>query len=102
MDPTMLLTLENMLTFLTAGGAAYLAFYILDNRNWPLNAEQKRYAAYGLTAGLAIVFWFMKVVLVNEPLPADWRELVQVAYSVGAGAVIGNQLIHARLSMKKE
>ncbi len=98
----MLLTLPNLLTFLSAGGAAYLAFYILDTKKWPLNAEQKRYAVYALTGGLAVLFWFAKMVLVNEPLPADWRELVQVAYSVGAGAVIGNQLLHARLSMKKE
>lgn len=103
MDPIVFLSLPDTLTFLVAGGAAYIAFWLLDNVQWLvlLDAEKKRYAAYILTGGLAFVLWVLKMVLIQEPLPLELRDWLLTGWAVGAGAVVGNQLLHARFSLKK-
>ncbi len=104
MDPTLLLTLPNALTWLAGGGAAVLVLWLLDRDSpWVnvLDPEVKRYAAYVLTGGLAVLFWYVKAALYAEPLPQNVTEWADIAYKIAAGAVAGNQLLHARFSMGK-
>lgn len=98
------LSLPDLLTFVTGGGAAVLAFWLLDRISWlgNLNPEQKRYTAYVLTGGLAVLAWLIKLAMLYEPTPADTRAWAESLYSVAAGAIVANQLLHARVSMKKK
>ena len=80
-----------------------MSFQLLEWVDWlkNLSPEWKRYAAYALTASIAIVAWLAKIVMTYEATPDDWRAWVESAYGVAAGAIIGGQLLHAKLSMKK-
>lgn len=103
-DIASLVTLPNMLSFLAAGGAAYIVLWLLDRDSpWlsTLNAEQKRYAAYVGTGLLAFTFYLLKTWLARDAFPVDLRDWLMTAWAVGAPAAMMNQLLHARFSMKK-
>ena len=96
--------LSDALTFLAVGGSAYLSFWLLESVEWltNLSPERKRYAAYALTAGIAVLAWLGKITMMYEVPPEGWRCWIESAYGVAAGSVIANQLLHARLSMKRD
>ncbi len=90
--------LRDALLFLSTAGAAVAAYWLLDE--WFILArlapQQKRWAAIGLTAGIALAAWGAEVAMLYAPVPVGWRAWMEQGFSVGGAAVGLNQLIHSR------
>jgi hypothetical protein len=95
--------LRDLLVFMTAGGAAIAAYYLMENvfALASLAPAAKRWAAYLLTAGIAVGAYLLQVAMLYQPAPVDWRGWVEVLSAVAFGAIGLNQIIHGQARLGK-
>ena len=86
---------------ISGGGAAYAGYWLCDNVPWlqKLVGDYKRYAAFAITAALAIVAWVGLTAIGGAGWPGDWRAWVSELFSVAATAIIAGQGIHAATTL---
>ena len=88
---------------MSGGGAAYVGFWLVERVAFlaTLASDVKRYAAFALTAALAVGAWCGLTALTGEPWPVDWRAWVNVLFSVAATAIIAGQAVHGAKVLRK-
>ena len=94
--------LESALVWvISGGGAAYAGYWLCDNvpALQKLVGDYKRYAAFALTAVIAISAWCGLTAVAAGAWPADWRAWVSELFSVAATAIIAGQGIHAATTL---
>ena len=67
--------LTSALTWIiSGGGAAWFGWWLCNHVSWlvALTDDYKRYAAYGLTAIIAVAAWAMLTAGTGEPWPVGW------------------------------
>ena len=86
---------------ISGGGAAYAGFWLVDNVDAlaRLVGDYKRYAAFALTAIIAIGAWCGLTAVTAGAWPGDWRAWVSELFSVAATAIIAGQGIHAATTL---
>ncbi len=89
---------RDALLFLSTAGAALAAYWAMDecfilDR---LTPKEKRWAAIGLTALIALAAWGVQIAMLYAPQPAAWRDWIEQGFAVAGAAVGLNQLIHSR------
>lgn len=91
--------LRDFLVFLSTAGSALAAWWLMDNVLLlsRLEGANKRYAAFALTAGLAVLGYLGQVGMLYAPAPANWRGWVESLFAVAGAAVGLNQIIHAQI-----
>ena len=90
--------LESALVWIVSGGgAAWAGFWLVDHipAMQLLIGDYKRYAAFALTAAIAISAWCGLTAVTAGAWPGDWRAWVSELFSVAATAIIAGQGIHA-------
>ena len=93
--------LRDFLVFLSTTGAAVAAWWLMEQL-WflaRLEPPAKRYAAFGLTAAIAVVAWLAQVAMLYAPAPEGWRSWVESLSAVAFTAVGLNQILHAAVTM---
>jgi len=90
-------TLKEILVWATTVGAGVLAYWLIDAVDWlsGLPPRQKRLAAVGLTAIIAVAAWGLQIVFQYLPSPADWRSWIEAIVGVAAVAFSVSQGLHA-------
>ena len=115
----MIVTLREGLLWLMGVGAGVLAFYVLDrlehsvrltpawfvalrNRFIELTAEDKRYAAFVLTAVIAVLAYLLTLLMGYNLAPGAWREWAEELFSVVAAAIVASQVAHGRVALRRK
>ena len=94
--------LESALVWIiSGGGAALVGVWLCDHvpALQALGGDYKRYAAFGLTAAVAVGAWCGLTAVTAGVWPADWRAWVSQLFSVAATAIIAGQGIHAATTL---
>ena len=94
--------LTSALTWIiSGGGAAYAGFWLVDNVDAlaRLVGDYKRYAAFTLTAAIAVGAWCALSALTGEPWPVGFAGWVSQLFSVASVAIIAGQGIHAATTL---
>lgn len=80
------MSFEQAILFLASGGAGPLVYYLLEKQAWfqrIAEPDYKRWTAFGITAGIGVVFWFIGVAFEVIQMPAgDWRSWVTAVVEV--------------------
>jgi hypothetical protein len=111
----MIVTLREGLLWLMGVGAGVLAFWVLERletsvtprlaglRRWfiELTAEDKRYAAFGLTAVIAVLAYLLTLLMGYGLAPGAWRAWVEELFSVVAAAIVASQVAHGRVELRR-
>ncbi|HEX2986913.1 MAG TPA: hypothetical protein VHS06_01925 [Chloroflexota bacterium] len=94
--------LQDLLVFI-AGGAAVVVYYLMENvfALASLAPSAKRWAAYLLTAAIAVAAYLFQVVMLNQPAPVDWRGWVESTSAIAFGVIGLNQIIHGQARLGK-
>jgi len=94
---------EALVWIISGGGAAYVGFWLVEHVAWfgQLASDLKRYAAFGLTAILAIAAWVAMIAVTGEPWPVGWQSWLSALFSVAATAIIAGQAVHGAVVLRK-
>ena len=109
------MTLREGLLWLMGAGAGVLAFWALyrletsvtprlawlRQRFLDLASEDKRYAAFALTALIAVCAYLLTLVMGYGTAPGPWREWVEELFSVIAAAIVASQVAHGRVALRR-
>ncbi len=96
--------LRDVLVFLSTTGAAIAAYWLMENVFFlaSLDPATKRWAAFILTAFIAVAAWLAQVAMLYQPAPTDWRGWVESLSAVAFAAVGLNQIIHGKVSLGRQ
>lgn len=106
------MTLREGLLWLMGAGAGVLAFWLLDRmeasdstwfERWfvALSAEDKRYAAFGLTGLIAVAAYLLTLLMGYSAPPGPWRAWVEELFTVVASAIVASQVAHGRVALRR-
>jgi hypothetical protein len=96
--------LEKILVWVTTPGAAWLAYWLINNVAW-LSAKgprAKRFWACGISAGLAIAAYLAQIAMQYQPAPVEWRAWIEALVLVGTTAFGLATLIHGAKDLPAE
>ena len=98
-DPTLLKT---VLFYLIGPGAGVAVFWLMGKLpldSW--SSEAKRYVSLAGAGGLAMVAYWLSVVLAYLPTPETIQGWVEMLFAVGGVAVGLSQALHGRVYLRK-
>ena len=98
------MTLNETLNWvISSGGAGALAYWLVERVPWlvALAPQAKRFVSFALTAVLAMLAYVACVVLRHNPMPAEWREWVEVLAFTATTAILVSQGIHGAAKLGK-
>ena len=92
---------DALVWIVSGGGAAYVGYWLVDNvpALARLIGDYKRYAAFALTAVVAVGAWCALTAVTGGAWPVDWRAWVSELFSVAATAIIAGQGLHAATTL---
>jgi len=98
------LTLEQGLAWVLGGGGAGALTYIAIDKIPYLKKQPpdyKRYWSIGIVVVLAAAAWGLTMLMGYSPVPTNWRQGVEMAFSVMFVAITSSQILHGVIDLRQ-